>query len=157
MRLNQKCRFCSSVQPIPPCTWVAVLAISRADLGDVREHVAGHLRRLVGQRVEAVRGVPEQRPRGLERRDHLRAHVLHGLERADRAPELLALLRVGDRLLDHRLARAERVGRERDPARVERARDRGARAVEHGLGRGAVEHHLGRAARGVDRREPRDR
>ena len=29
MRLNQKCRFCSSVQPMPPCTWVETLAISR--------------------------------------------------------------------------------------------------------------------------------
>ena len=29
MRLNQKCRFCSSVQPMPPWTWVATLEISR--------------------------------------------------------------------------------------------------------------------------------
>ena len=29
MRLNQKWRFCSSVQPMPPCTCVETLAISR--------------------------------------------------------------------------------------------------------------------------------
>ena len=121
-----------------------------SDLRHVRKHVARHQRRLGGQRVEAVGRVPEQRPRGLELGDHFRAHVLHGLERADQTIELLAFLRIGDSLLDHRLAGAQRIGGQRDAPGLEHARDGFARGLEDGLGGDSFERELCRAAGRID-------
>jgi hypothetical protein len=103
-----------------------------------------------------VSGVPEQGSRGLDLGDHLGAHVLHGLERSDQTIELLALLRVCDRLLDHGLARAKGVGSECNATRVEHSSDRISRAFEYGFRRDACKDHLCGAARGVDGGEARD-
>ena len=51
------------------------------------------------------------------------AHVLHGLEGADRVPELLADLGVGDGRVEHRLAHPEAVARDGDGGTVEQALD----------------------------------
>src|ERR1043166_5716697 len=63
-----------------------------ADFGGVRLGLRGGERSLGGNRVEGVRRIPDERAAGLQLRRHLGAHVLHRLERADRAAELPALL-----------------------------------------------------------------
>ena len=128
--MNQRCRSCSLGEADAAVHLGGGAHDRGADLGEMRLGVGRQQRRLVGPRVEGMRGVPHQRPRRLELRDHLRAQVLHGLERRDRAAELLALLRVGDGHLDRALAGAERVGRDRDAAGVEHAIDERRGAVD---------------------------
>ena len=77
--------------------------------------------------------------------------MLDRLERADDAAELLALLGVGDGLLDHAPARAQRVGGEHDAAGVDHAVERGGRiAGGQRFGLDIVEVQFADGARRVD-------
>ena len=145
---------------MPPCTSVAVRTTDVAISAEVRLGEQRHPRRLLGPLIEGVRGVPDQRARRLDLGGHLGAQVLHRLERADRAAELLALLRVGDRHLERAIARAEQVGRERDARRVER-RERDAGRLDPGRraarrrSRARRRAACGRSSVSARRRDPR--
>ena len=82
----------------------------------------GH-RRLGGVRLARVlqpAGPPHQCAGGVAVEDHVGDHLLHELERRERAIELLTLLRVGDRRVDASLADAHAARRDAEAARVER-------------------------------------
>ena len=53
--------------------------------------------------------------------DHLGAQMFHSLERTDHTAELLALLGIGDSLVDHRHAGAQRIGGQHDAAGIDHA------------------------------------
>ena len=65
-------------------------------------------------------GLQRQHPRRGELGRHVGQHPLDRLVVGDRLTELLALLRVGDRLVERRLADAERLRRDRDAAALQR-------------------------------------
>src|SRR4051794_4122815 len=66
-------------------------------------------------------GAPHEHPRRVGLDPHLGDHRLHELERADRPPELLPLLGVGDGGVERALADADAARRDGVAARVERA------------------------------------
>ena len=76
---------------------------------------------LVRALVPGIGGVPEQGLDGLDFGENLGADVLDGLEGADDALELLALLRVVDRDVESLLGGAEGVGGDGDLGRVDGA------------------------------------
>ena len=81
-------------------------------------------RRLGGRRAALVleeAGAVDEHPRGVGLHAHVGDHRLHELERRDRAPELLALLGVGDRGVERALADADAARGDRVAAGVERA------------------------------------
>src|SRR5262245_36168472 len=101
---------------------VGLAAIGLRERGRDRE-IRSVLRR-------GARRVVGRRTRGLDAHHHVGALVFDRLERADRASELLPLLRVRDREIEAALRAADRLGRERDRAEVERAAQRrGARSL----------------------------
>jgi hypothetical protein len=59
----------------------------------------------------------------LELHGHVRHQVLHGLEGADRLPELLAIARVRDRDIDHALGQSQALGGSAERAAVQRRID----------------------------------
>src|SRR5205814_1498632 len=100
------------------------------DVAETRLRDRGGARRLAWPVVVRVRGVPYERARRLDLRDHLRRHVLEGLERADGPAELLAHLRVLDRHLERALGAAEAVGRDQQRTEIdETGEQRGAVAL----------------------------
>src|SRR3546814_7437288 len=68
------------------------------DLCRVRFGMAGNQRCLVRHRFEGVGGVPDERAARFMPRGHLGAHMLYGLEAADKATELFALASIIDSL-----------------------------------------------------------
>jgi hypothetical protein len=109
-----------------------------------------------GRRIEGVRRIPEERARGLDLGRHLGAQMLDRLEGRDRAAELHALLRVGDRHRERAIAAAEEIGGERDAAGVEHPLHGVARTAARAdpLGRAHVlEDELADAPRAVEGRE----
>src|SRR3954468_9524304 len=98
--------------------------LGRVELGD---------RGLRGRRPALVLeepGAPHEHPRRVRLDPHLRDHRLHELEGADRPPELLALLGVGDGGVERALADAHAPRRDGVAAGVERAH-RDLEAVAH--------------------------
>jgi hypothetical protein len=89
-----------------------------------------------------------RRPGGLDVHGHLRAPVLHRLERADRPPELNARLGVRDRELHHLLRAADLLGGERDGRQVPHPGQHGARVLRRAqaLGFGTAEFDGGHLA-----------
>src|SRR3546814_13708824 len=79
------------------------------DLCRVRFGMAGNQRCLVRHRFEGVGGVPDERAARFMPRGHLGAHMLYGLEAADKATELFALASIIDSLFDHGLTCAKTV------------------------------------------------
>ena len=128
-------------------------AVAVRDGGGDRERVPG---RLVRRRVDRVVG---RRPGGLDVHGHLRAPVLHRLERADRPPELNARLGVRDCELHHPLRAADLLGRERDGRQVPHPGQHGPSVLRRAqaLRFGAAEFDGGHLAGEVHRRQQRGR
>ena len=128
-------------------------AVAVRDRGGDCESVPGRLVRRRGDRVVGLR------PGGLDVHGHLRAPVLHRLERADGPPELNARLRVRDRQLHHPLRTADLLGGERDGRQVPHPGQRGARVLRRAqaLRFGAAEFDGGHLAGEVHRRQQRGR
>jgi hypothetical protein len=78
--------------------------------------------------------------RALHLQQHVRAHVLDALERANRPPELLAHLRVLDRHVQARLGPAHLLGAQAHGGQVQDHRER-ARAVHRGEASVLRQHH----------------
>jgi len=123
------------------------------DGGGDRERVPGRLVRRRGDRVVG------RRPGGLDVHGHLRAPVLHRLERADRPPELNARLGVRDCELHHPLRAADLLGGERDGRQVPHSGQHGARVLQRAqaLRFGTAEFDGGHLAGEVHRRQQRGR
>src|SRR5262245_50445586 len=125
-------------------------------LADVRLGERGGARGLLGEVVEGVRGVPDQRARRLDLERHVRELVLERLEVSDRDPELLARLRLLHRRRAEPRPRAERVRRQQHEAGVAHARRRARRLRQQLAGR-ALEDDRVEAARPVDALDGRER
>ncbi len=108
--------------------------------------------------VECPRRVEDHRARSLDLEQHLRAGVRDGLVGADRAAELLALLRVGDGHLQRALCDADRFGAQRHGDDVGGAGAVARQRVEGAVGRDApqpprrVERLDGRRGRALGQR-----
>ena len=146
---------------MPPRTWIAALQTSQARLRGARlGHRRGERQRL-GLGVGGPGRVVGERARLLDVVEHLRAGVRDGLVGADRAVELLALLRVLDRHLHRPLRDARRARRrarrptDRRPARRRPAAPRRRRRVTRAVARGS--RRSARAARARVRRPRRAR
>src|SRR3546814_8947588 len=72
-------------------------------------------RRVLHPALAGIAGIPDQRTAGLQHAHQFGAHVLNRLEAAYLTPELLTLVGIGDRPVDHALTRAERVGGNHQP------------------------------------------
>ena len=151
-RLNSQWTSASHVKPMPPCSWIAARGrraarVRRPRLGDRRR--AGQLRRVgVGRPRREVR----RRAAALGVEQHLRRLVLHGLERADRHAELLALLDVLDGHVERALRDADELGADTaTSARSSAAADVARRA------RSPPARHAAVAAGRVDRVDRLDR
>ena len=127
-------------------------AVAVRDRGGDRESVPGRLARRGGDRVVG------RRPGSLDVHGHLRAPVLHRLERADGPPELNARLGVLDRELHHPLRAADLLGGERDGRQVPHPGQREARVRRRAqaLRFGTAELDGGHLAGEVHRRQQRD-
>ena len=123
-----------------------------AHFRQMRLGMARHQAALFRNRLVGVRRIPHQRPARFQFRRHLRAHVLHRLERADHAVELTALLGVVHRLVQHGLRGAQRIRRQHDASGIDDGAQRFAAVYGAGqrFGGGFVEHHLRHRARAVD-------
>ena len=113
----------------------------------------------MGNGFDRVRRVPDQRARGLELGGHLCAHVFDRLKARDHAAELRALLGVLDCLIEHGLAGAEGVRRERRAPRVQHPVENARCSTRSPEERGwldGLETQLRQPARAVDGRESLD-
>jgi hypothetical protein len=88
----------------------------------LRHRRGGARVRVAGRHGVYRRG--HQFPADADLNEHIGARVLHRLERADRAPELLPHLDIGDGRAEHRFRDTEAVARDGDGRPVEQRRDR---------------------------------
>jgi hypothetical protein len=107
---------------------------------------------VVGSVVRDPARLVDRRARRLDEHEQIGAHVLDGLERADRPAELVADLGVLDGEIETALGAADLLGGERDAAEGERALEPVAEAGP-GLDADVVENDLGEHAAGVHRRQ----
>ena len=105
---------CSQVKPMPPKVWIALWVTRGRRVGGPRLcHRRGQRQRLrLG--IGRPGGVVGERARLLDVPEHLGEPVRDRLVGADRALELLALLRVVDRHVQRSLRDADELGGERD-------------------------------------------
>ncbi len=125
-RLRNRCRSCSHVKPMPPCTCSA-LAITRFDASRPTSSRSTPRSTVGVVDPEAPRRPVRARPHALDVDEHVGAPVLHGLERSDRPTELHAVLRVLDRHRHRARPTRRRAARARPRWRRGRARRRRAR------------------------------
>ena len=119
---GSRCAGCSQVKPIPPCSWThSCAACTRRRR--CRPPWPGPPRPAVGVAVGQAGGrVPGRGPGLGHAHPHVGQPVLEGLERADRAGELVPFLDVGDGHLQAPLGHAELLGGEQPAPAVRRAR-----------------------------------
>ena len=129
---------------MPPCSWMAVSA-ARTPAGTARAAATAAASSASGVPGAARWASHAAAVASSASSEQVGAVVLHGLERADRAAELLPLLDVGDGHVEARVRDARGLGGGQGagepPRDGRRARDPGARRRDHG-GRapGRVEH-----------------
>ena len=108
---------CSQVKPMPPKVWIASWVTEVGGVGGARLRHRGGERQRLGLGVGGPGGVVGERARLLDLPEHLGEPVRDRLVGADRAAELLALLRVLDRHVERALGDADELGGERDHGR----------------------------------------
>ena len=75
-------------------------------------------RGFIGHIVLRIGRIPNQRTARLQLGSHVGAHMFDRLKRADGAIKLLAVFGIVDRLFEHHLGRAQRVGSQQHPTRI---------------------------------------
>ncbi len=108
-----------------------------ADFGKVSLGVGGRNGSVSEPCVQGVGRIPDQGPGRFELCGHLGAKVLHRLEGANWAGELLALMGVGHGLVQHGAGGAQGVGGEHHPSGVDETLD-GLRVALQRLARGLL-------------------
>ena len=123
-----------------------------ADIAEMRLGLQRGQSRLVRQRVLRVASVPNHGAARLQYGDHVGKLMLHRLEAADQAVELRALLHECQRLIEHMLCCAQRVGRQHDATGIQHpvhCRERRIRRIEHDCW-GVVEAQVGDRSCAID-------